>query len=263
MAEKGAISAGEAKDFTADALRRFGLLMSQPRRGYRFSLDPLLLCDFCGIAAGEKFIDLGTGCGIIPAVLVRSASGVCGVGVDHQREMAELALQNVSENRLQDAVTVFHRDVLDLRKEFPVSHFDLVVANPPFRVPGEGRVSPKAGRDLARHESTASMADFLAAAKFLVKPSGRICFIYLAARLSEFLAAAASLKLHPLRLRMVHGTPDADAKMFLVELAKGRRKELRILPPLVVRAADGRYTAEAAEILGEESSASPRETGSR
>ena len=133
---------------------------------------------------------------------------------------------------------------------FPVSSFDVVISNPPFRSPHSGKTSPHAGRDAARHETTAGLADFLAAAKYLVKPSGRICFIYPPSRLAEFIRCADELKLAVLRLRMVHGTAQAVAKMFLVELAKGSRGDVKVEPPLIVYDDSGEYTAEAAAILG-------------
>ncbi|MFA6823599.1 MAG: SAM-dependent methyltransferase, partial [Geobacter sp.] len=68
--------------------------------------------------------------------------------------------------------------------------------------------------------------------------------------LSDLLVAAAELKLTVLRLRMVHGTPEAEAKVFLVELAKGRRHgALQVLPPLIVRSDGQNYTAEVRKIL--------------
>ena len=108
---------------------------------------------------------------------------------------------------------------------------------------------PHAGRDAARHETTAGLADFLAAAKYLVKPGGRIFFIYHPSRLAEFVRCAGVLKLAVLRLRMVHGTAQSVAKMFLVELAKGRRGDVAVEAPLIVYDDRGEYTAEAAAIL--------------
>ena len=239
-----------AADETVDELRGYRLRIAQPGQGYRFSLDPLLLCDFCQPRPGERLLDLGTGCGVIPLVLARRVASLELVGIEHQEAMAELARRNAAMNGLSERITILHADVTDLAGHFPVSSFDRVVANPPFRKIGTGRVSPRGGRDLARHESTAGLAEFLAAAKYLVTPGGRICFVHLPERLGEFLALAATLKLAPLRLRMVHGTPAADARMFLVELAKGRRGELRVLPPLVVRSADGAsYTESVLSVL--------------
>ncbi|MSM40090.1 MAG: methyltransferase [Geobacter sp.] len=235
---------------TIDELRRYGLRLIQPRDGYRFSLDPLLLCAFAAKCAGETAIDLGAGCGVMPLVLARRYGIGRAVGVESQQPMAALAARNVVLNSLEGRVDIVADDILQLRRRFPVSSFDLVVSNPPYRRPGTGRVSPRPGRDLARHESTAGLADFLSAAKYLVRPGGSICFIYHPSRLGEFMAASRELKLAPARLRMVHGTLAAEARMFLVELVKGRKGELTVEPPLIIYGDDGGYGAEAEEILG-------------
>jgi len=58
------------------------------------------------------------------------------------------------------------------------------------------------------------------------------------------------LKLAMLRLRMVHGTGQSVAKMFMAELAKGRRADVTVEPPLIVYDRQGGYTDEVARILG-------------
>lgn len=235
---------------TTDEFRAHGLRIIQPLDGYRLSLDPLLLCDFAGAGAAGRVIDLGTGCGVIPLILARKTPDASLVGVEFQEEMAGLASRNVVLNGLQDRIGIVCDDILALRGRFPVSSFDLVTANPPYRTPGSGRVSPKAGRDLARHESSAGLADFLSVAKYLVKPSGGICFISHPSRLAEFIHNAGVLKLSLLRLRMVHGSAVAPATMFLAQLAKGRRGDTLVLPPLLVHDEQGGYTGEVGRILG-------------
>ncbi|QSV46130.1 tRNA1(Val) (adenine(37)-N6)-methyltransferase [Geobacter benzoatilyticus] len=235
---------------TVDELKKYGLRIIQERHGYRFSLDPLLLCAFAAPAVGARVADLGTGSAIIPLVLARQHGQATFVGVEFQDAMADLAERNVLLNDLGDRIDILREDVLGLRKCFPVSSFDLVLSNPPYRKRGTGKVSPKIGRDDARHESTATLTDFLATAKYLVKPAGRICFIYHPARLPELFAEAHRQKLAPMRLRLVHGTAEAEARMVMVEFAKGRRADLAVLPPLVVRGAGLDYTPEVAEILG-------------
>ncbi|MBI1920703.1 MAG: methyltransferase [Geobacter sp.] len=233
---------------TIDELRGFDLRVIQPKHGYRFSVDPLLLCDFAAINPGERAVDLGTGSGVIPLVLARKADGACIVGVEKQEEMTEFASRNVSLNALGDRISILHADIMSLKKLFPVSSFDLVLANPPFRSQATGRVSPRAGRDLCRHESTATLADFLSMAKYLAGPAGRICFIYLAERLPEFMSEACALNLSPIRLRLVHGKSGAVAKMFLIEFVKGRKGELKVLPPLFVYGEGCGYSQEMEKI---------------
>jgi len=233
-----------------DSLRKHAIHILQPAQGYRFSLDALLLSDFVRMPAQAIVADLGTGCGVIPLVLARMHQDARFVAFENNPEMAALAGDNVQANGLDSRIEIVVDDILNIRPRVPVSSFDVVVSNPPFRSPHSGKTSPRAGRDAARHETTAGLADFLAAAKYLVKPSGRIFFIYPPSRLVEFIRCVSELKLAMLRLRMVHGTGQAVAKMFLVELAKGRGGDVTIEAPLVVFGASGEYTAEAGRILG-------------
>jgi len=172
------------------------------------------------------------------------------VAVENNPAMAALVERNIRHNGLAGRITVHAEDVIQLRKCYPVSHVDLVVSNPPFRSPCSGKISPHDGRDAARHETTAGLEDFLVAAKYLVKPGGRICFIYHPSRLAEFIATAVELNLALLRLRMVHGTVGAEAKMFLADLAKGRKGDVVIEAPLIVYGDQGEYTAEVEMMLG-------------
>ncbi len=243
----------KSEEVTQDDIKLFGLQLFQPRQGYRYSLDALLLARFCAeLKSGGRIIDLGAGCGIIALVLARVNPVASVVAVENNPEMAALVERNIQLNDLAGRVSVHTDDVINLRKIYPVSTFDLVVSNPPFRTAASGKVSPRAGRDSARHETTARLSDFMAAAKYLVKPGGRICFIQHPSRLTDFIAHAGEMKLALHRLRMVHDSVSASATMFLAELAKGSRSPLKLLPPLIIRDESGGYSCEAKEILGEE-----------
>jgi tRNA1Val (adenine37-N6)-methyltransferase len=240
-------------DQSIDRVRRYGLQIAQPADGYRFSLDALLLADFVHqVADNARIADLGTGCGVIPLVLCKRFQTARVVGIDNNGAMAGLARENALRNGFAGRIEILSEDILSMRERYPVSSFDGVVANPPFRTSASGRLSPRAGRDTARHESSAGMADFLACAKYLVKPAGRICFVHHPDRLAEFIRCAGELKLVLLRMRMVHGSVTAPAKIFLAELAKGRRQgACMVMPPLIVYGDDGAYTPELRLIMGE------------
>jgi tRNA1Val (adenine37-N6)-methyltransferase len=236
---------------TLDDLKLFGLQLFQPRYGYRYSLDPLLLARFCAtVKPGGSIVDLGAGCGVISLLLARINPSASVVAVENNPDMATLAERNIRHNDLAGRVSVHAADIINLRSGYPVSTFDLVVSNPPFRAAGSGRISPRAGRDSARHETTAGLADFLAVAKYLVKPGGKICFIQHPSRLADFVAHARELKLALHRLRMVHDSVTAPSTMFLAELAKGSRRSVEVEKPLILRDECGNYTEEVREILG-------------
>lgn len=242
---------GDGTQITLDELKLFDLKIHQPLRGYRYSLDALLLSRFCEVVKpGGRIADLGAGCGVISLVLARINPAASVIAVENNPEMTALAERNIRLNDLAGRVTTLGEDVINLRKSHLHSSFDLVISNPPFRAAGSGKVSPLAGRDSARHETTAGLYDFMAAAKYLVKPGGNICFIQHPSRLTDFIVHAGELKLALHRLRIVHDTVSAPATMFLAELAKGSRSSLELLPPLVIRDESGRYGREAKEILG-------------
>jgi len=235
---------------TNDEIKRFDLKISQPKQGYRFSLDPLLLVDFAsGFPDVCHIADLGTGCGVMALILARIYPDAHICAFESNLEMAELARHNVLQNRLEQQIEIHREDILQHKRLHPVSSFDLVVSNPPFRTPQSGRISPHKGRDTARHESTAGLADFLATAKYLVKPGGRICFVYHPSRLAEFITVSTGMKLAVTSLQMVHGRTDLPATIFLAELVKGRKGELTVMPPLVIYNDDGSYTHQAMQLL--------------
>jgi len=227
------MKSGEKDELTADILKDFNLQVKQPRRGYRFSLDPLLLCDFAPDRSGS-LLDLGTGCGIIPLVMARRSSYGQLVGVEVQQRMAAIAAMNAVENHLAGRIAIIHGDILELSAHYKGDSFDLVMGNPPYRSSGSGRISPAPGRDIARHESSATLADFLAIAKKMVKTGGSICLIYHPDRLAELLQFSLEFKLAPSRLQMVHGDVTLPARMFMIELIKGKKPALEVLPPLLV-----------------------------
>lgn len=224
---------------TKDDLKQYNLQLFQPKRGYRYSLDPIILANFCDfVPADGTAIDLGAGCGIISLLLARINLSSSIVAVENNPEMAGIIDKNIQHNSLSGRVSIHIGDVLNLHKNFSVSSFDLVVSNPPFRTAESGKVSPHKGRDSARHETTARLADFLLIAKYLVKPKGKICFIHLPSRLPEFMALAAEMKLSLLRLRMVHNDSKSAATMFMAELGKGRRATPVVEAPLFVNNSD-------------------------
>jgi tRNA1(Val) A37 N6-methylase TrmN6 len=125
---------------------------------------------------------------------------------------------------------------------------DLVVANPPYRRPDQGRL-PAADRARALFEGLGRLEDFLDAATFLVRNRGRVVLVHLAERLAEVLAALASRRLEPKRLRLVHSRLDGEARLLLVEAVKNGAPGMVVEPPLILYDGRGAATALTAEAL--------------
>ena len=237
-------------DETLDDLRCGGLRIIQRRDGYRFSLDPVLLCAFARIGAGESVADLGTGSGVIPLLLARRTAAGSIVGVEIQQQAADRARRGVLLNGLSERIRILHRDLRELRGHLAPESCDVVLSNPPFRPTGTGKVALGDERGAARHELAGGLEDFLAAAHYLLKQGGRVYLIHLAERLAEVLSAMQRLHLEPKRLRCVHSRPGEGARLVLLEGRKEGRPGLTVEAPLYIYAGEG-YSAEVLAIYGE------------
>ncbi len=82
-----------------DRLAFASLVVRQPPRGYRFSLDSVLLADFAAPRCRGAVLDLGTGSGVVLLLLARLCPGLSrGVGVEIQPELFECARANIAAN---------------------------------------------------------------------------------------------------------------------------------------------------------------------
>lgn len=236
-------------DETLDDLRSGGLKIIQKKEGYRFSLDPVLLCDFARIGAGESVVDLGTGSGVIPLLLARRSEAARIAGVEIQPEMADRARRSLVLNGLQDRVRIIEGDLRELRSCLEPQSCEVVLSNPPYRRYGTGRTAPVAERAAARHELAGGLDEFLAAAAFLLNQGGRFYIIYLADRLAELLAAMRQKRLEPKRLRCVHSRRGEGARMVLVEGRRNGRPGMQVEAPLYIYEGED-YTDEIMAIYG-------------
>ena len=236
---------------TFEQLKIGQLQFLQPKYGYRFSVDAVLLADFIVAKPDERLIDLGTGAGIIP-LLVSVLTPVREiVGLEIQERLVTLACENVARNHLEQRIQFIHGDLRQAAQLFRAGEFDVLCSNPPYRKVGAGRMNPDQEQAVARHEIACQLGDLLAACKYLVKPGGKVFLIYLPERLGELLEQMSGYRLAPKRIRCVHASAKTAAALVLVEAQRDAAPGLKILPPLFLYNQDHEYTDEAKRILQE------------
>jgi tRNA1Val (adenine37-N6)-methyltransferase len=236
-------------DETLDALFNGRLRLWQSRRGYRFSLDALLLAHFATVRTGEQVADLGTGNGVIALVLASLHANIAITGVEVQRAMVERAQKNVKLNHLEKQIQIRRGDVRAIAAVAASESVDVVVCNPPYRRRESGRISANDEKRIARHEIYGGLNDFLNAGAFLLRPNGRMTLVYLASRVVDLLVSMRTLKLEPKRLRTVHSFNDGEASLVLVEGVKDGRGGVKLEPPLIIYRSAKEYSDEAAALI--------------
>lgn len=240
-----------ADDVTCDALLRGRVKLFQPARGFRSSLDPVLLAGSL-VAPFGRFLDIGCGTGALSFLLLANDAKASGVGVELQPRLAALATRGRDENGWGARLEIVTGDVRVPLPALPAGGFDLVATNPPFRALGEGQTPPDHERAIAHHELTLTLDEWTSAAARAVRPGGRVVAIFPADRLGPLLAAFDSRDLAPSRLRFVHPEASRPASRVLIEAERGGRRPLTVAPPLFLHADGERYTREVLRMLGED-----------
>jgi tRNA1Val (adenine37-N6)-methyltransferase len=240
---------------TLDSIRN--IKVYQSKKGYRFSVDSLLLFSFVKVGHAKKVCDLGAGSGIIGLLLAKESPHLLVYLVELQKGLYENCLKNIRINDLMERVYALNEDIKEIArgravKGLEANTFDIVVSNPPFRRPKTGKISPEDERAIARHEIAVELKDVLQASSRLLKNGGRLYIIYLPERIVELFEGLKDFGLEAKRLRFVHSRLNEPAKMVLVEAAKGRRPGIIVERPFIVYNTDGTYTEEMNSVFKEQ-----------
>ncbi|MFI5353391.1 MAG: tRNA1(Val) (adenine(37)-N6)-methyltransferase [Candidatus Binatales bacterium] len=232
---------------TLDSILGGRLRILQPRDGYRFSVDAILLGRFARARRRDRVLELGAGCGVVSMMLAALYGAREVVALEIQPAMAALIARNAGLNALAQISAV----CADLREPTIASlgSFDLVVANPPYRARHTGRESPNPGRRIARGSAEGSLADFIGAAARYARFGATIAIVFAASRSAELIALMRAHGLEPKRIRFVHPRLGLPASTILVAASKGGGIEVKIEPPLAMYSEPGVYSAEAREWL--------------
>ncbi|MFA6011872.1 MAG: methyltransferase [Desulfobacteraceae bacterium] len=232
--------------YTTENLFEGALTIRQKRKGYRFTIDPVLLAHFVRPGANDKVVDLGTGSGIIPLILSHRYSELTVTGLEIQESLAELAKENISVNGLSNKITLIHCDMTDPKVLSRLAQTNLVVANPPYTRHIAGRINPIQEKALARHEITITLPQLILTASDILEPGGCFALIFPHDRLSELLLVLGDENFEPNRMRVVHPKKDGPPRRVLIESVKCGIKGCVIEPPLFIFEDHGVYSDEVA-----------------
>ncbi|MBU2546985.1 MAG: methyltransferase [Proteobacteria bacterium] len=240
-------------ELTRDAIYQGRLTLVQPRHGYRFSIDALLLADFARVKPGWHVVDLGAGVGVMALALAMRMGQGRVTAVEVQPRLAECARMNAEANPSEVRVDVLETDWTGLDRTRIGGPADYVVCNPPYRPLGAGRVNLDGEEAAARHEFLGGASGAAKAAARILDPRGGLALIYPAARMAGLFEDLLAAGFEPKRLRMVHSRAGERATLVLLDARLAAGRELHVEPPLHLYEAGQNYTEEAQAILAGES----------
>lgn len=227
-----------------------GYKILQDSERFQFGIDAVLLADYASKSLKEKesVIDLGTGTGIIPLLMVNKCKTAAFTGLEVQKESAEMAARSVAMNELEGQIQIVHGDLKEAGSLFPRHSFNVVTCNPPYMIDAHGRNNEQDALTIARHEVLCTLEDVVTAADYLLASHGSFFMIHRPFRLPEIFSSLEKHKMEIKRMRLIYPFADKEPNMVLIEARKNAKRRLTIEPPLIVRNDDGEYTIEVQDI---------------
>ena len=215
---------------------------------HTFGTDAVVLSYFAKAKVKDKLVDLGTGCGIIPLLMLRDGKLSQAVGVDISEEATFLAQKTVSELEIEK-INIINSNLTDLKGKVEFGYHTLVTCNPPYKAPNAGIKNPDRVEMVARHEIECTLEDIVAVGAKLLQTGGRLCMCHRPERLAELMSLMSKYKVEPKRLRLVCQRKGEEPWLVLLEGRRSGNIGLRIEPTLYVEE-NGGFSPEMIEIYG-------------
>ena len=233
-----------------DDLQYKGLKIIQNTDGFCFGVDSVLLTEFAkDMKKNKTIVDLGTGTGIIGILLSKKVEASKVIGIEIQKDVAEIASRSVELNNLQNTMQILNEDVKNLSLE--KNSFDYVVTNPPYKKIGTGIINKEDKQIISRHETTVNLDEWIKVASKLLKDNGAIYMVHRPERLNEIIENLRKYRLEPKRVRFVYPKISKDANLVLIKAVKYANSFLKVEKPLIIYNEDGSYTDEILKIYEE------------
>ncbi len=238
----------------------FGGIRVIQNKGSGYGIDAVLLAAFAAGETGAKGLggdspgmlriaDLGTGCGVAAFILHHKIGGADVTGYDMNADAIDRARRACLMNGLAEDISFVCSDVKDIEA---ASQTDAVITNPPYfrRTPDEPGAADPDERYTARHETTADIYDFAAAAARLLRDGGHLYMVHRPDRLADIITGMRSAGIEPKEMQPVVPEAGKAANIVLIHGIKGAGAELRMLPQIAVHEAGGGYTPEILKYYG-------------
>ena len=217
------------KNEKIEDLQYKNLKIIQDKTGFCFGIDSVLLSDFAKeIKKDAKVLDLGTGTGIIATLLCGKTDLKEIIGIEIQKEVYEMAKRSIILNHLENKFKIINEDITNLNKIFEKNSIDAIVTNPPYKKRGTGLKNEAEKKIISRHETTATLEDFIKISKDLLKDKGEFYMVHRPDRLVDIIELMRKYKLEPKIMRFVFSNENSEPKLILIKGVKNANPFLKV-----------------------------------
>ena len=101
---------------TLDSISTANIQILQPRKGYRYTLESLILPFFLTLKKRSRIVELGAGCGVISMILAKRCKSCRFTALEIQDRLYDLLNRNLELNRLKERIRLCRGISVRLKK---------------------------------------------------------------------------------------------------------------------------------------------------
>ncbi len=237
------------KNERIDDLQINNLKIIQNKNEFCFGMDAVLLSDFAKeIKNNTNILDLGTGTGVLPILLSGKTKNTKIVGIEIQKNMAEMATRSINLNNLENRIKIINDDIKNINNFFDNYYFDVIITNPPYKKINSGLINENEGKLISRHEIKCNLEDIIITTKKMLKDKGTLYMVHRPERIADICELLRKYKIEPKLIKFVYPKINKEANLVLIKAVKNANKFLKVEKPLIVYKENGEYTEEILKI---------------
>lgn len=228
-------------------------IIYQDDEWFAFSLDSVLLSNFVSVKlTDKKILDMACGNAPIPMLLTfRTNASI--YGIDIQKEVIELGIQSIHENKMDKQISLDVLDINNVEDKFLAEFFDVITCNPPyFKYSNNDNINLNMNKRISRHEVLVNLDTIVQKASYLLKNGGTFAMVHRPDRLIEIIDVMEKYNIAPKKLQLCYSKVNSNCNLILIEGNKNGKSGLKILSPVIVHNADGSYSEEIRKMFGDD-----------
>ena len=159
-----------------------------------------------------------------------------------------MAQKSIKLNQLEEKFKIINEDIIKITQILEKNTFDAIVTNPPYKEKNTGIKNEQEKKIISRHETTATLEDFIKISKELLKDKGEFYMVHRPERLVDIISLMRKYKLEPKILRFVYSKQSSEPKLILIKGVKNAKPFLKVQNNLYIYNEKGEYTNEINQI---------------
>ena len=233
-----------------DSLSDDFIIMQPDGHGYRYSTDDMLVAWFALILLRnrpvDRFIDLGSGLGSVPMILLACMPHLHGVGVEVLEEKVSLCNRSLQANGFEKRFNLTCGDLRDFTPPKPFEKTGLISTSPPYFPEDTGIIPEDRMRAVSMFELHGNIGDYIHFASEHLSDDGLFVTVYPTQFSDKIAHHAQEHNLIIIDEVIIYPAENKQSVITLTALGKRGTKAVFSETPdsLTIRNSAGKYTEE-------------------